>query len=114
MLEKLKNTNVDDVNFTPFSYQARPSLPVRHDGPGKWVIVVLSALTGGDDCMRRGVAEPCHDIRTNKERARLSTHRADRYAVTCCYQESIAVRGGDRNMTKGTFAGREDTIQDKG
>ena len=47
MLEKLKNTNVDDVNFTPFSYQARPSLPVRHDGPGKWVIVVLSALTGG-------------------------------------------------------------------
>lgn len=64
--------------------------------------------------MRRGVAEPCHDIRTNKERARLSTHRADRYAVTCCYQESIAVRGGDRNMTKGTFAGREDTIQDKG
>lgn len=47
MLEKLKNTNVDDVNFTPFSYQARPSLPVRHDGPGEWVIVVLSALTGG-------------------------------------------------------------------
>lgn len=46
MLEKLKNTSVDDVKFTPFSYQARPSLPVRHDGPEIWVIVVLSALTG--------------------------------------------------------------------
>nr|WP_258143065.1 LPS O-antigen length regulator Wzz(fepE) [Escherichia coli] len=46
MLEKLKNTNMDDVNFTPFSYQARPSLPIKHNGPSKLIIVTISALIG--------------------------------------------------------------------
>lgn len=35
ILEKLTRSCVDGVEFTPFSYQARPSLPVRQDDPGK-------------------------------------------------------------------------------
>ncbi|HAX5242510.1 TPA: LPS O-antigen length regulator [Escherichia coli] len=46
MLEKLTRSRVDGVEFTPFSYQAKPSLPVRQDGPGKLLIVILSTLTG--------------------------------------------------------------------
>ncbi|HFJ9105378.1 TPA: LPS O-antigen length regulator Wzz(fepE) [Salmonella enterica] len=46
MLETLANSRVDDVEFTPFSYQARPSLPVKQDGVSKSIIVVLSAMLG--------------------------------------------------------------------
>lgn len=38
MLEKLTHSRVEGVEFPPFSYQARPSLPVRQDGPGKLLI----------------------------------------------------------------------------
>ncbi|MDA6712908.1 LPS O-antigen length regulator, partial [Escherichia coli] len=31
----------------PFKYQLSPSLPVKKDGPGKAIIVILSALIGG-------------------------------------------------------------------
>lgn len=34
-------------HFTPFKYQLSPSLPVKKDGPGKAIIVILSALIGG-------------------------------------------------------------------
>ncbi|CAD5757468.1 ferric enterobactin transport protein FepE [Escherichia coli] len=46
MVEELAKTIVDNVRFEPFSYQASPSLPVKHDGPGTIVTVILSALTG--------------------------------------------------------------------
>ncbi|MDA6127695.1 hypothetical protein OSK38_08935, partial [Escherichia coli] len=43
----LPKAHVNDVNFTPFKYQLSPSLPVKKDGPGKAIIVILSALIGG-------------------------------------------------------------------
>ena len=46
MLDKLTRSRVEDIDFTPFSYQARPSLPVRYDGPGKLLTVMLFALAG--------------------------------------------------------------------
>ncbi|EEZ4381975.1 MULTISPECIES: LPS O-antigen length regulator Wzz(fepE) [Escherichia] len=47
LVEKLTKANVDDIKFTPFKYQLSPSLPVKKDGPGKAIIVILSALMGG-------------------------------------------------------------------
>lgn len=47
LVEQLTKANVNDVNFTPFKYQLSPSLPVKKDGPGKAIIVILSALIGG-------------------------------------------------------------------
>ncbi|TGB63931.1 LPS O-antigen length regulator Wzz(fepE) [Escherichia sp. E4736] len=47
LVEQLTKANVNDVDFTPFKYQLRPSLPVKKDGPGKVIIVILSALIGG-------------------------------------------------------------------
>ncbi|WP_105266053.1 MULTISPECIES: LPS O-antigen length regulator Wzz(fepE) [unclassified Escherichia] len=47
LVEQLTKANVSDVNFTPFKYQLRPSLPVKKDGPGKAIIVILAALVGG-------------------------------------------------------------------
>ncbi|EIP7832117.1 LPS O-antigen length regulator [Salmonella enterica] len=46
-LEQLAAMNVSDVKFTPFKYQLSPSLPVKKDGPGKAVIIILAALIGG-------------------------------------------------------------------
>ncbi|EDE3460689.1 LPS O-antigen length regulator [Salmonella enterica subsp. enterica serovar Choleraesuis] len=46
-VEQLAAMNVSDVKFTPFQYQLSPSLPVKKDGPGKAVIIVLAALIGG-------------------------------------------------------------------
>lgn len=47
IVEQLTKANVDDVKFIPFKYQLSPSLPVKKDGPGKAIIVILSALIGG-------------------------------------------------------------------
>ena len=47
LVEQLTKANINDVNFTPFKYQLSPSLPVKKDGPGKAIIVILSALIGG-------------------------------------------------------------------
>lgn len=44
---KLESVNISDVNFSPFKYQLAPSLPVRKEGPGKMIVVVLAALLGG-------------------------------------------------------------------
>ncbi|EAQ4297720.1 LPS O-antigen length regulator [Salmonella enterica] len=46
-VKQLAAMNVSDVKFTPFKYQLSPSLPVKKDGPGKAVIIILAALIGG-------------------------------------------------------------------
>lgn len=46
-LTQLKKLSFADVKLEPFRYQLSPSLPVKKDGPGKALIVVLSALLGG-------------------------------------------------------------------
>ncbi|ECG4677140.1 LPS O-antigen length regulator [Salmonella enterica subsp. enterica serovar Bareilly] len=46
-VEQLAAMNVSDVKFTPFKYQLSPSLPVKKDGPGKAVMIILAALIGG-------------------------------------------------------------------
>ncbi|EAA9166463.1 LPS O-antigen length regulator [Salmonella enterica] len=46
-VEQLAAMNVSDMKFTPFKYQLSPSLPVKKDGPGKAVIIILAALIGG-------------------------------------------------------------------
>ncbi|MEG6132856.1 LPS O-antigen length regulator Wzz(fepE) [Enterobacter kobei] len=46
-LAQLKNLSFADVKLEPFGYQLSPSLPVKKDGPGKPLIVILAALLGG-------------------------------------------------------------------
>ncbi|HBM0948725.1 LPS O-antigen length regulator Wzz(fepE) [Enterobacter kobei] len=46
-LAQLKNLSFADVKLEPFRYQLSPSLPVKKDGPGKPLIVILAALLGG-------------------------------------------------------------------
>ncbi|ELD8875487.1 LPS O-antigen length regulator [Salmonella enterica] len=46
-VEQLAAMSVSDVKFTPFKYQLSPSLPVKKDGPGKAIIIILAALIGG-------------------------------------------------------------------
>ncbi|MDA8478014.1 LPS O-antigen length regulator Wzz(fepE) [Citrobacter sp. Awk 4] len=47
LVDQLSAMNVKDVKFVPFKYQLAPSLPVKKDGPGKSVIIILAALIGG-------------------------------------------------------------------
>ncbi|MFZ5312012.1 LPS O-antigen length regulator Wzz(fepE) [Enterobacter asburiae] len=46
-LAQLKKLSFADVKLEPFRYQLSPSLPVKKDGPGKALMVVLAALLGG-------------------------------------------------------------------
>ncbi|HIG9582943.1 TPA: LPS O-antigen length regulator Wzz(fepE) [Escherichia coli] len=46
MVDNLTKLQVDDVEFIPFNYQTRPSLPVRHNGLSKLMIVTISFLIG--------------------------------------------------------------------
>ncbi|MFZ5274775.1 MULTISPECIES: LPS O-antigen length regulator Wzz(fepE) [Enterobacter] len=46
-LAQLKKLSFSDVKLEPFRYQLSPSMPVKKDGPGKALIVVLAALLGG-------------------------------------------------------------------
>ena len=46
-VEQLESVNVQDVKFSPFKYQLKPSLPVKKQGPGRMIVVVLAALIGG-------------------------------------------------------------------
>lgn len=46
-VEQLTAMNINDVKFMPFKYQLSPSLPLKKDGPGKALIVILAALLGG-------------------------------------------------------------------
>ena len=45
-LKQLQDIKIEDVDFSPFNYQMNPSLPVRSDGLGRGLIVVLMALFG--------------------------------------------------------------------
>lgn len=46
-VQQLTALNISDVSFEPFKYQLTPSLPVKKDGPGKALIVLLAGLVGG-------------------------------------------------------------------
>ncbi len=46
-VEQLESVNIRDVTFSPFKYQLEPSLPVKKQGPGRKVVVVLAAVIGG-------------------------------------------------------------------
>lgn len=46
-LAELEKVSVKNVDFEPFKYQLAPSYPVKKDGPGKALIVVLAAMIGG-------------------------------------------------------------------
>lgn len=47
LINCLANLKFNDVTFPPVNYQQKPSLPVKPDGPGKSLILILSALVGG-------------------------------------------------------------------
>jgi len=46
-LAELEKVSVQDVSFSPFNYQLSPSYPVKKDGPGKSLIVLIAAVLGG-------------------------------------------------------------------
>ncbi|MEO3989592.1 LPS O-antigen length regulator Wzz(fepE) [Pseudocitrobacter cyperus] len=46
-VEQLSTLNISDVSFEPFKYQLAPSLPIRKDGPGKTLIILLAGIVGG-------------------------------------------------------------------
>lgn len=46
-VEQLESVNIRDVTFSPFKYQLEPSLPVKKQGPGRKIVVVLAAVIGG-------------------------------------------------------------------
>jgi LPS O-antigen subunit length determinant protein (WzzB/FepE family) len=46
-LAKLQALVIKDITFEPFQYQLSPSLPVKKDGPGKSLIIILAAMVGG-------------------------------------------------------------------
>ncbi|KAA1047053.1 LPS O-antigen length regulator Wzz(fepE) [Pseudocitrobacter sp. 73] len=46
-VQQLTALNISDVSFEPFKYQLTPSLPVKKDGPGKSLIILLAGLVGG-------------------------------------------------------------------
>lgn len=71
-VDQLIKTNVNDVNFTPFKYQLRPTLPVKKDGPGKAIIVLLSALIGG--MVACGGVLLRHAMASRKQDAMMADH----------------------------------------
>ena len=72
LVEQLTKANINDVNFTPFKYQLRPSLPVKKDGPGKSIIVILSALIGG--MVACGGVLLRHAMASRKQDAMMADH----------------------------------------
>lgn len=46
-LAQLQKLSLEDVKLEPFKYQLSPSLPVKKDGPGKALIVLLAGILGG-------------------------------------------------------------------
>ncbi|WP_318372223.1 LPS O-antigen length regulator Wzz(fepE) [Enterobacter sp.] len=46
-LAELEKVSVKDVSFSPFNYQLSPSYPVKKDGAGKSLIVLIAAVLGG-------------------------------------------------------------------
>ncbi|RZN40695.1 LPS O-antigen length regulator [Escherichia sp. E2593] len=72
LVEQLTKANVNDVDFTPFKYQLRPTLPVKKDGPGKAIIVILSALIGG--MVACGGVLLRHAMASRKQDAMMADH----------------------------------------
>lgn len=73
-LAQLEKLSINDVNFEPFKYQLSPSMPVKKDGPGKSLIVILAALVGGilacgsilvREAMHARSPVPEHELATN-------------------------------------------------
>lgn len=46
-LAQLEKLSIANVSFEPFKYQLQPSLPMKKEGPGKALIIILAALIGG-------------------------------------------------------------------
>ncbi|WP_333496596.1 LPS O-antigen length regulator Wzz(fepE) [Kluyvera sp. CHPC 1.251] len=46
-IQKLQSLTIPDVDFMPVAYQLSPTLPIKKDGPGKALILVLGCLLGG-------------------------------------------------------------------
>lgn len=46
VLSALEAVNLGEIDFTPYKYQMQPSFPVKKDGPGKSLIIVLAAIIG--------------------------------------------------------------------
>lgn len=46
-VKQLESLKIAEATFQPFRYQLRPSLPIKQDGAGKALIMVMGALTGG-------------------------------------------------------------------
>lgn len=46
-LAQLQKLSIQDVQFEPFKYQLSPSFPVKKDGPGRTLIVLLAVVFGG-------------------------------------------------------------------
>lgn len=46
-LSELEKVNIKDIEFSPIKYQLTPSLPMKKDGAGKALILVLAAMIGG-------------------------------------------------------------------
>ncbi|HBP3973297.1 TPA: LPS O-antigen length regulator [Escherichia coli] len=72
LVEQLTKANINDVNFTPFKYQLSPSLPVKKDGPGRAIIVILSALVGG--MVACGGVLLRHAMASRKQDAMMADH----------------------------------------
>ncbi|WP_368542870.1 LPS O-antigen length regulator Wzz(fepE) [Enterobacter soli] len=46
-LAQLQKLSIEDVKLEPFKYQLSPSMPVKKDGPGKALILLLALMVGG-------------------------------------------------------------------
>lgn len=46
LLRELRKLNIDSVRFTPVSYMLEPSLPIKKDGPGRLIVLIIATLTG--------------------------------------------------------------------
>lgn len=46
VLSELQGINLGSIDFKPYQYQMQPSFPVKKDGPGKGLIIILAALIG--------------------------------------------------------------------
>lgn len=45
-IDKLKMLRLPDIQFSPVAYQLSPTLPLKQDGPGKSLFLVLGVLVG--------------------------------------------------------------------
>lgn len=46
VLSQLQAINLGSIDFKPYQYQMQPSYPVKKDGPGKAIIIILATLIG--------------------------------------------------------------------